>query len=229
MAKLGRLLYESLLRDFCEDLEKSLMEASVSPSSKLRSFLSQANEYVFKPFGLKPSQQQYFIAGSARLYLYPELVKALQLKDIGDLDVVVPNNKHWNDLEQYVKNYPSDYVTPEEIELRRYTPTQDELIEVFDKWLPKYDEESTGNFEVRDTNTILKNARNLGGYYYMSFYDIIDYKFALKRSKEKPIIDMLIQYRNGDESTKQTIKKQLMALLGNDSQEADDFLAAGND
>lgn len=229
MTKLKSLVYENLLKRFCEDLERSLTEASVSPSPKLKSFLKQADEYVFKPFGIKPTEQQYFIAGSARLYLYPELVKALKLKDIGDLDMVVPNNQHWSELESYVKKFPNDYATPEEIELRRYTPTQDELLEVFDKWLPKYDEESTGNFEVRDTNTILKNARMLGGYYYMSFYDIIDYKFALKRDKERPIINLLMQYHKSDDNGKQVIKKQLMALLGNDSREADDFLAAGND
>lgn len=227
MAKLKRLVYENLLKSFCEDLENSLTEASVSPAPKLKALLAQTDEYVFQPFGIKPNERQYFIAGSARLYLYPELVKALNLKDIGDLDMIVPNNQHWKELEEYVKKYPNDYVSPEEIELRRYTPTKDELLEVFDKWLPKYDEEATGNFEVRDTNTILKDARNLGGYYYMSFYDIIDYKFALKREKEKPIIDLLMKYREGDTNTKQTIKNQLMALLGNDDQEAEEFLSVG--
>ena len=229
MIKFKRIAYESLLRSFCEDLENSLTEALVSPPPKLKAFLKQADEFVFKPFSIKPTEQKYFIAGSARLYLYPELVKALNLKDIGDLDMVVPDNTHWKDLESYVEKFPNDYVEPEEIELRRYTPTPDELLEVFDKWLPKYDEEATGNFEVRDTNAILKDARNLGGYYYMSFYDIIEYKFALKRDKEKPIIDLLIRYREGDANTKETIKKQLMSLLNNDSREADEFLAAGND
>ena len=227
--KLIHLVYEKLLREFCNDLENSLQEAAVSPPSKLKALLKEADEFVFKPFGIKPNEQKYFIAGSARLYLYPELVKALNLKPIGDLDMVVPDNKHWSDLEDHIKTYPNDNVTPEEIELRRYTPTEDELLEVFDKWLPKYDEESTGNFEVRDTNTILKNARNLGGYYYMSFYDIIDYKFALKRAKEKPIVDLLIKYREGDDSAKEQIKKDLMSLLGNDEQEAQDFLDASND
>ena len=229
MIKLKRITYEVLLRSFCKDLENSLTEASVTPPPKLKTLLKQADEFVFKPFNIKPTEQKYFIAGSARLYLYPELVKALNLKDIGDLDMVVPDNTHWKDLENYVNKFPNDYVEPEEIELRRYTPTQDELIEVFDKWLPKYDEESTGNFEVRDTNAILKSARNLGGYYYMSFFDIIDYKFALKRDKEKPIVDLLIKYQESDTNTKETIKKQLMSLLSNDSREADEFLAAGND
>lgn len=224
-----RVVYEYLLKEFCNDLENSLTEAAVSPPAKLKGLLKESEEFVFKPFGIKPSEQKYFIAGSARLYLYPELVKSLNLKPIGDLDMVVPENKYWNDLEDYVKKYPNDNVGPDEIELRRYSPTADELIEVFDKWLPKYDEESTGDFEVRDTNTILKSARNLGGYYYMSFYDIIDYKFALKRAKEKPIVDLLIKYRDGDNATKEQIKKDLMSVLGNDSQEAEEFLKAADD
>jgi hypothetical protein len=58
----------------------------------------------------------------------------------------------------------------------------------------------------------------------MSFYDIIDYKFALKREKEKPIIDLLIKYKNASDSEKETIKKQVMSIVGNDSREADEFL-----
>ena len=227
--KLTRIVYEHLLREFCNDLENSLQEAAVSPPAKLKGLLKEADEFVFKPFGIKPNEQKYFIAGSARLYLYPELVKSLNVKPIGDLEMVVPDNKHWEDLDEYVRKFPNDNVGPDEIELRKYSPTADELLEVFDKWLPKYDEEATGDFEVRDTNTILKASRNLGGYYYMSFYDIIEYKFALKRAKEKPIVDLLLQYRDGDQATKEKIKKDLMSVLGNDSQEAEEFLAAAND
>jgi len=225
MIKLKRLVYESLLKEFADDLENSLTEASVSPPPRLKMFLKKADEFVFKPFGIKPTEQAYFIAGSARLYLYPELIKSLNLKPIGDLDMVVPDNDHWDDLEEYVKKFPNENVPPEEIELRQYSPTPEEDVEVFDKWLPKYDEEATGDFEVRDTNTILKNARNLGGYYYMSFYDIIDYKFALKRDKERPIIDLLVRYKNGSPEERESIKKQVMSILGNDSREAEEFLA----
>jgi hypothetical protein len=213
-----------LIKEFSDDLEKSISEASVSPSSRLKMLLRKADSTVFKPFGIKPSQQKYFIAGSARIYLYPELVKSLNLKPIGDLDIVVPDNTYWNHVEKYIQQYPNDAVGPKEIEMKRYSPTPEEDIDVFDAWLPKYDEESTGNFEVRNTDIILKNARNLGGYYYMSFYDIIDYKFALKREKEKPIIDLLIKYKNASDSEKETIKKQVMSIVGNDSREADEFL-----
>ena len=51
----------------------------------------------------------------------------------------------------------------------------------------------------------------------------------LKRAKEKPIVDLLIQYPDGDQATKEKIKKDLMSVLGNDSQEAEEFLAAAND
>ena len=225
MIKLKRVVYETLLREFSNDLERSLNESSVSPSSRLKMLLKKADKTVFTPFSIKPTEQKYFIAGSARIHLYPELVKMLNLRPIGDLDIVVPNNKYWDDLENYIQRYPNSSVGPDEIKLRRYSPTPEEDIDVFDKWLPKYDEESIGNFEVRDTNAILNDSRNLGGYYYMSFFDIIDYKFALKREKEMPIINLLIKYKKGTQSEKDLIKKQLISILGNDSSEADEFLA----
>ena len=110
MIKLKNILRESLLREFCNDLESTLNEAAVSPPARMKGFLKEADEFVFKPLGVKPNEQKYFIAGSARLYLYPELIKALKLKTIGDLDLVVPDNKHWDDLEDYVEKFPNDYV-----------------------------------------------------------------------------------------------------------------------
>lgn len=217
--------YNSLLKEFCLDLERSVYESTVSMSPRLRLLLKKAQPTVFEPFGIDPSEKKYFIAGSARLYLYPGLVKLMNLKPIGDLDIIIPNNKYWEDLEDYVKKYPNDNVSPEEIEMRRYTPTEDSDIEVFDKWLPKFDEEASGDFEVRDTLTILKNSKNIEGYYFMSFYDVLNYKMTLKREKELPIINLLMKYKEGTSHEKHNIKRKIMSLLGNNSDDTNDFLS----
>lgn len=217
--------YDSLLKEFCVDLEKFINESGSKMDPRLMSLLKKAEPTVFCPFGIKHTEKKYFIAGSARFYLYPNLVKLFKLKPIGDLDLVVPNNKYWHQLEDYVDKYPNDNVPPEEIEMRRYTPTKEKDIEVFDEWLPKYDEEATEDFSVRDTSTILKDSTKIHGYYFMSFYDILQYKMTLKREKELPILDLLTKYKNGTEEEKHNIRIEIMSILGGNETETNDFLS----
>ena len=76
-----------ILRDFWNRLEEGL-EINEGESG-LKDYLSKADEIIFKKFGINPSDKVYFIAGSARLYLYPELREAFGLTgQIGDLDFI---------------------------------------------------------------------------------------------------------------------------------------------
>lgn len=78
-------------------------------ATNINQLLSEANLLVFEAFGIKPSQSgEYFIAGSARLFKNPMLLKVLNQIDksfplvIGDLDIVVPDKEKWKTL---YKNY----------------------------------------------------------------------------------------------------------------------------
>ena len=62
---------------------------------------------IFKKFRILPNNKSYFIAGSARLYLYPKLRDAFGLTGtIGDLDLVIPNEQLWVNagLQEELKN-----------------------------------------------------------------------------------------------------------------------------
>lgn len=78
-------------------------------TTNINQLLNEANLLVFEAFGINPSQKgEYFIAGSARLFKNPMLLKVLNQIDksfplvIGDLDIVVPDKEKWKTL---YKNY----------------------------------------------------------------------------------------------------------------------------
>ena len=220
--KLKRALNEVLLQRFCEDLE-----ASVQPgvaTGRLASLLDESQELIFEPFKLDTNQQKYFIAGSARLYLYPELQELLKLKPVGDLDVVIPDKAYWNNLNAHLAKNPNPAVRPEDVKAGRYIPHPD--IEAFNAWLPKYDEESAKDFSVRTTIDILRSSKLIDGFYYMSLYDIMDYKLNLNRAKETQLTDLLIRYQKAkNDPERQEIKKFVLQLFSGDESEASDFLA----
>ena len=220
--KLRRALNEVLLRRFCEDIEASVQPGTAT--GKLASLLEESRELIFKPFQLDPKQQKYFVAGSARLYLYPELQELLKLKPIGDLDIVIPDKAAWDNLDTYLQQNPNPQIKPVDVQNHRYIPH--DFIEAFDAWLPKYDEESVKDFSVRSTSDILRGSRLIDGYYYMSLYDIMDYKLNLNRDKEKQLTELLIRYQKAaNESEKQEIKTYVLRLFSGDESEATDFLA----
>jgi len=65
---------EVYLKKFCEDLEDSLQLTEEINNSALTDLLKQAETTIFPRFGIKSSEpNKYFIAGSARLHLYPFL------------------------------------------------------------------------------------------------------------------------------------------------------------
>jgi hypothetical protein len=66
-----------------------------------------------------------------------------------------------------------------------YRPTSDGSIEVFTEWNPAKAGGQYADTNVRSTDEILQSASPVGGYYYMSFFDVMDYKTKLGREKEK--------------------------------------------
>lgn len=196
----------------------------------LNQLLSESNLLVFEAFGIKPSDAgKYFIAGSARLFKNPMLLKYINeveklLKKekstlvLGDLDVIVPGEEEWKNLYNNYTNVESEFLkklsqkvnkSPEEIkniflknkdyyDNRIYRPGNGKGgmnfinldIEAFDIWapnrLPGYE-----NVKVRSTEETLKNAVKVGGYYYMSVRDVVDYKWQLGREKEEEILKLI--------------------------------------
>ena len=98
-----------------EVLQSSLFQEE--GDSKLNELLNLSNLFIFKAFGIEPKQKgKYFISGSARLFKHPRLLNVLHEYDttfeltIGDLDVIVPGEKEWNNLKQNYTNTDSDFI-----------------------------------------------------------------------------------------------------------------------
>jgi hypothetical protein len=197
-------LKEVLLKEFWGELEKDLqLDEAIDPG--LSSLLSQANKIIFEKFGIRPSEKKYFIAGSARLYLYPELRDAFGLKgSIGDLDIVIPDKNLWvkAGLEKELKAGGI------------YRPTSDGSIEAFTEWNPSKAGGQYKDTQVRSTEEILQNASPVGGYYYMSFMDVMDYKTKLGREKEKEVVNLILKYRQGSFKDKREFLRQIVNSIG---------------
>ena len=240
------LVKEVLLREFCNYLEEGSDAASIQ--AKLAKLIDASQDLIFKPFGITPKDPKYFIAGSARLYLYKDLRKILNLKDVGDLDMVIPGKQEWIKARKYWTEISSDQiksevtseestasqqikseVTSEELDKNIWRPTSDNSIEAFNKWAPQLaGVKGVKDFSVRSSDDILQEAikNPIGGYYFMPMIDIIDYKLALNREKEQEIVEYLFKFRNAEgETERDEIKQKLLAVFGNDQDEADGFLA----
>lgn len=176
------------LENFFQGLQEEIsLNEEVDPN--LQKLLNTADEIVFKKFGINPQDKVYFIAGSAALYLYPELREKFDLRDtIGDLDIVIPDSKYWK------KAGLEDQTI--------YRPKEDKRIEVFTKWDPSKAGGEYANVNVRSTNTILNNAVQTNGYWFMPLRDILDYKLKLDRVKEKDIVSLIKSYQGGSKAEK---------------------------
>ncbi len=215
-------------------LDEILLNADIlqeADPTKLNDLLKKSKLLIFEAFNIDPSDKKYFIAGSARLFKNPMLLKSLNDMDgrtwpieIGDLDVVIPNKSDWQNLYKNYTNKDSEFLKkigsyigedklPKLIEKFKiqweqyngevYRPGlgKDGLglikedMEVFTEWNPKLAKApGTNDFEVRDEETILKDSVRIGGYYYMSIYDIIDYKSKLSREKELELVKFIDQF-----------------------------------
>jgi hypothetical protein len=147
---------------------------------------------------------------------------------VGDLDVVVPGKEEWETLYNNYTNEDSEFLKKlskkvgeknissiiekfkkqwEQYGGNIYRPgaTKDGLglskkdIEAFTAWRPDLAKDAR-DIKVRSTAQILSDAVKVGNYYYMSIYDIFDYKSKLSRDKERPIVKLLEKFLDGTQS-----------------------------
>jgi len=174
------------VREFLNEFENELIEEN---SERLKEMLSDATWEVFAKFQLHPSEKKYFIGGSAILYIFPKLVEFLDLKrNVGDLDIIIPYREYWEKAglgEEYDKNG-----------IFRAESENGE-IEVFNIWAPDRAGVEYADVSVRSTEEILKDAKFIDGYWYMSIMDVLDYKMKLHRDKEIKASNILIDYAIG--------------------------------
>lgn len=184
------------LENFFQGLQEEIsLNEEVDPN--LQKLLDIADEIVFKKFGINPQDKVYFIAGSAALYLYPELREKFDLRGtIGDLDIIIPDPKYW-------KNAGLEGQTI-------YRPKEDSRIEVFTKWDPAKAGGEYANVNVRSTSTILSNAVQTNGYWFMPLRDILDYKLKLDRVKEKDVVNLIKSYQGGSQAEKIKFLRDLL-------------------
>jgi hypothetical protein len=222
-------LREVYLKKFCEELEKTLQLVESNGDSALTGLLQKANKIIFPRFGITPSDKnKYFIGGSARLHLYPEMSSLLN-DTIGDLDVIIPGEEEWDYLAKYLDDNKIPY-NKEEMAQGIYRPEGKEgPIEVFKEWDPaKADPEKFKDTKVTPTGILLRtsNRKPVNGYYFMTLYDIVDYKLKLDRDKEIAITQLLKQYISANnEDEKQSIKQKIITLFAGDEAAAKSFLA----
>jgi hypothetical protein len=164
----------------------------------LDDLLKESNTVIFDKFNIKPNVKGiYFIAGSAALYLYPELIDEINALDkehqmpkvAGDLDIVIPDAQVWVNagLGEYAKIgiYRPYQLKP---------PTTNMNIEAFTIWEPSKAGGEYANVSVRTSSEILGDATLVGGYYFMSLQDVFEYKYKMGRDKEKAIRILIDKY-----------------------------------
>jgi len=219
---------EVYLKKFCENLENSLQLTEEINNTALSNLLSQAEKTIFPRFGIESSEpNKYFIAGSARLHLFPQLSNILNDK-IGDLDIVIPGKEEWEYLENYLKKNNLPY-NQAEVEKGIYRPKDAPQIEAFTEWDPsKVDPEKFKDTSFSSTPTLLRTSsrKPVGGYYFMPLFDIVDYKMKLNRTKEEGVTNLLAQYINAStEEEKQKISNEILQIFAGDEVAAKSFLA----
>jgi len=221
MGNLKRLLRETMLQRFAEDVEKSVAGSVTVPSS-LGSLLKEANTAVFDKFDVEPKDKKYFIAGSARLYLYPTLTDVLSLKSVpADLDIVISDTTAWSNFIKANSQDPN-------LDSSKYIFRPDDKIEAFKEWKPQIAVSNKGEVKdtsVRSTSQIQSDAKLVAGYYFMSMYDILDYKLQLNRDKEQQISQYLLSYHTEKNTTKkQEIANTILDAFKGDESQSKTFL-----
>lgn len=178
----------------------------------LGNLLKEANGVIFKKFKIDPEDKVYFISGSARLYIYPDLIAELNKMDsknfplnMGDLDLVIPNEELWKNagLGGFLKMgiYRPYLLNP---------PLTNMNIEAFLVWAPN---RTAGyeNIEVRSEQEIFNDLEFFEGYWFMGLQDVIDYKDKMKRDKEVALSKLIKQYESG--GTTQEERKSFLSRV----------------
>lgn len=245
------LVVEKAWKKLDEVLSNADLLQEADPT-KLNDLLKKSKVLIFDAFGINPSERKYFIAGSARLFKNPMLLKALNQMDsrtwsmdIGDLDIIVPNESDWQNLYKNYTNPDSEFIKklgkiigeqniPKIVEKFKaqwqqfggkiYRPglgknglgLVKEDMEVFTYWDPKNAKDpGTKDFDVRSDQEILKDVVNLTGFYFMSIYDVMDYKSKLSREKERELVKFIQQFIESGETpqAKEVLFKNIYTLF----------------
>jgi hypothetical protein len=193
---------EIVLNEFWKQVDEEMVAGYDRGLNKL---LDTAQTIIFDKFKIDPKDKQYFIAGSARLFIYPKLKDAFGLTgNIGDLDIVIPNKELWINAgleEQWNAN-------------GIYRPTSDGSIEAFNIWDPSKAGGAYADVSVRSTNEVLNDCSFINGYWFMSLMDVMDYKTSLNRDKEKQVVELINAYRDSNNVDKQTFLRRIVKLIG---------------
>jgi hypothetical protein len=199
----------NIYKDIILEHFEGLIDETTTPDSRLTELLDISKKVIFDRFGIAPDQKVYFIAGSARLYLYPKLKEVFGLdSSIGDLDIVIPDKKYW-DYGKVPYGSPFKY------------KTNGAEIEAFNDWDPSKAGGQWANFQARPTTQILHEATYINGYWFMPLRDIVHYKTGLNREKEQDIVNIMNKYSENPKS----FIKQIGKELGHD--DTKDFLSIG--
>lgn len=206
--KLSNIYFkEFTLKKFAKNIEEeyAINEMAAEGLTKL---IRAADTLIFEKFKIKPSDKVYFIAGSARLYVHQELRDLFKLtQPVGDLDIVIPNKETW------VNAGLGEYYEKGGI----YRPDANGLdIEVFDIWDPSKAGGDYANVRVRSTQEIMSDVNAVNGYYFMSLYDVIDYKISLNRDKEKEVVELIGKYNSSDSSNRISLIRAIVDAIGMD-------------
>ena len=234
-------LFDIYIKDILLESVFELLENDISDDdemdSSLKNLLDSANSLIFDEFGIKPSERKYFVAGSSRLYLSKELRDTFNLtSSIGDLDIVIPDKKIWNNLinkkikelsklttyRKKLKTQNKNLDTAisnltniiENLKRGIYRPTNDNSIEAFQVWLPGIVDKKYEGMSVRESNVILSDSKFKQGYYFMPIRDVVEYKFKLNRDKEQDVVKLVNQYRQSSPQEKRVIVKKIISLFG---------------
>lgn len=248
--------YEDLMVEKAwKKLEEILSETELlteADPTKLNDLLKKSKVLIFDAFGIDPSEKKYFIGGSARLFKSPMLLKSLNQMssrdwpmDIGDLDVIIPDESNWKKLYENYTNPESEFlkkvgnvIGEDKIPalIKKFESQWDQYggkiyrpglgknglglimedMEVFTHWDPKLAKDpGTKNFDVRSDQEILKDAVNMGGFYFMNIYDVMDYKTKLNREKEVELVKFINKYvdKNATPEQKENALKNIYILF----------------
>ena len=220
--KLSELFNEALSeKNTWQKLDEILRESNTlteGVSAKMSLFLDEADKVIFDKFKINQKQKVYFIAGSARLYLYPDLVYEMNQLDpnfptsIGDLDVVIPNVQIWQNagMSEYLKAgiYRPYNLNP---------PLTQMNIEAFTVWDPKRAGGAYANVEVRSEEQIISDLEFVDGYWFMALQDVLDYKNQMVRKKEIAVANLIKQYEEEEvtpEKRHEFLRKVAMLITG---------------
>jgi len=190
----GEVLNENNVWSRLESILKESNPLTEVVGSRMSLFLVDADKFILDKFGIKRDSEDYFIAGSAALYLYPELVVAMIERDssfptnIGDLDMVIPNKELW------VKAGLTKELEAGGI----YKPKMAKHnIEAFTEWDPSKAGGPYANVKVRSEANIMNNSSMIDGYRFMSLQDVFHYKYQMNRDKEVAIGELINSHGKG--------------------------------